>query len=375
LTAASESVAFLARSEPLDYGRRLSRLRWRRRFPGRPAIELSPAAPADAAFAGAERWIVISDDTALPAPGPDVPAAPGRVLVAGPLSPATGPVVHTLRELEGAAAAPGWKQPAANGAAPALVFRPSDFPPLAGETVEDYVSRIASLPMARDPAPLLGAVVFEDAPGGDRGDVTQLFPAGVRRLLDVGCGTGMAAAALCRQRPGLAAIGIERDPRIAALARKRLPDVREGDAATVLSGLAAAGERFDALLFADVLEHFEDPVRILGLARGVASGGATLVASVPNVGHLSLVRDLLLGRFDPLPAGLADSGHLRWFTRASLSEALEEAGWTDVAIHASPGAAPPDAEEFLRRAEEWTGADRESLTTYQWIAVARPALP
>lgn len=375
MTAASESVAFLARSEPLDYGRRLSRLRWRRRFPGRPAVELAPAASAETAFAGADRWIVIADDTALPAPGPDVPAAPGRVLVAEPRSPASGPVVHTLRELEGAAAAPGWKQPAADGTAPAFVFRPSDFPPFAGEKVEDYLSRVASSRTPRVPAPGFGALVFEDSPGGDRADVTRLFPANARRLLDVGCGTGLAAAALGRLRPGLAATGIERDPRTAALARERLSDVREGDAATVLLSLAAAGERFDALLFADVLEHFDDPVRILGLARGVASGDATLVASVPNVGHLSLVRDLLLGRFDPLPAGLADSGHLRWFTRASLSEALEEAGWTDVTVHSTPGAAAPDAEEFLRAAEEWAGADRESLTTYQWIAVARPALP
>ena len=88
----------------------------------------------------------------------------------------------------------------------------------------------------------------------------------------------------------------------AALARQRLSDVREGEAGAVLSDLAKAGERFDALLFADVLEHLDDPIRILGLAREVALPEATLVASVPNVGHLSLVRDLVLGRFDPLPA-------------------------------------------------------------------------
>ena len=96
---------------------------------------------------------------------------------------------------------------------------------------------------------------------------------------------------------------------------------------------------------------------------------------MPNVGHLSLVRDLVLGRFDPLPAGLADAGHLRWFTRVSLVEALEEGCWTGVSVDASPGASAPEAEEFLRLAGEWTGTDRESLTTYQWIAVARPALP
>src|SRR5207247_9631115 len=100
-----------------------------------------------------------------------------------------------------------------------------------------------------------------------------------------------------------------------------------GDANRALADLAREGEEFDAFLFADVLEHLADPVEALARARLVAAPGATLVASVPNAGHLSIVRDLVRGRFDPVPAGLADAGHLRWFTRASLGETLAEAGW------------------------------------------------
>ena len=82
---------------------------------------------------------------------------------------------------------------------------------------------------------------------------------------------------------------------------------------------------------------------------------------MPNVGHLSLARDLLLGRLDPVPAGLCDAGHLRWFTRSSLAEALEESGWTVASIESAPGAPPPDPEPFLALASAWPDADRESL--------------
>lgn len=375
MTAVFDFVGFLARPGGLDYGRRLARLRWKRRFPDRCAVELSPTARAGNAFAAARNWVVISDETALPVPGAEVSTAPGRVLLASPLSPAAPPIVHTLRELEEAPEAGGPKGLDPEESSPAIAFRAADFPPLDAETVEDYVRRLGSPPTPRAFAAGFRAVVFEDSPGGDRADVTRRFPPGIRRLLDVGCGPGGAAAALCRSRPGLAATGIERDAKAAALARQRLADVREGDAMTALARLAEAGERFDALLFADVLEHFDDPIGVLGLARKLALPEATLVASVPNVGHLSLVRDLLLGRFDPLPAGLADAGHLRWFTRTSLAEALDEAGWKDVTIEPAAGAPAPEAEEFLRRAEAWAGADRESLTTYQWIAVARPGSP
>jgi hypothetical protein len=119
-----------------------------------------------------------------------------------------------------------------------------------------------------------------------------------------------------------------------------------------------------------VLEHLEDSIGALMLGRELAHPGATLVASVPNVGHMSLVRDLVRGRFDPLPAGLADAGHLRWFTRASLEDALEEAGWRTVLIEPLPGAPAPDAGPFLEIASAFPEADRDSLVTYQWIAVA-----
>jgi SAM-dependent methyltransferase len=373
LTTGPDFLGFFEQPRGLDYGLRLARLRWKRRFPDSRAVELSPVASARESLTPVTSWIMVSDDTALPIPGDEVTAVPGRVLLATPLSPATSPVVHTLRELEEAAGAVERNTPEPEERAPAILFRPSDFPPRLPETVEEYVRRLAAPPTSRAFAPGLFTVVFPDSPGGDRADVTGRFPPGIRRLLDVGCGSGDAAAALCRSRPGLAATGIERDPARAALARQRLADVREGDALAALSRLAEAGERFDALLFADVLEHFDDPIRILGLARELATADATLVASVPNVGHLSLVRDLVLGRFDPLPAGLADVGHLRWFTRTSLAEALDEAGWKDVTIDPVAGAPAPGAEEFLRQVDSWegAGADSESLETYQWIAVAR----
>jgi SAM-dependent methyltransferase len=160
---------------------------------------------------------------------------------------------------------------------------------------------------------------------------------------------------------------------LASLARRRCDRVLEGDLGRVLADLDRAGERFDALVFADVLEHVEDPVAALALGRRVAAPGARLVLSVPNVGHLSIVRDLVLGRFDPVPAGLTDAGHLRWFTRAFLEEAVAESGWRLDAIESEPGAPPPAAEEFLALAAAWPDADRESLSAYQWVATARSA--
>jgi hypothetical protein len=357
----------------LDYGRRLARLRWRRRFPGRPAGDLAAEAEASRTLSVSDRWVLVRDETALPTPGDSLEAAPGRVVLAARVSPASTPFVHTLRELEVTPRAPGAE---ATGAAscPALSFSVGDFPPRPGETVDGYVRRLLAPPTPHAIASGFGAVSFVGegrGAAGDRPEVIRLLPPAVKRLLDVGCARGEVGAAVRRAQPGAVVTGIEREPLAAEQARARLDRVIEGEAASAIAELARAGERFDAFLFADVLEHLEDPIGALAAARGLATADATLVASVPNVGHLSLVRDLVLGRFDPLPAGLADAGHLRWFTRASLADALDEAGWRTVSIDAFGGAPPPDPGPFLDLAAGWPDADAATLLTYQWLVVAR----
>jgi SAM-dependent methyltransferase len=364
------AVAFVPAGS-LDYGRRLQRLRWEKAT-GAPSRELREGDPAARSFAGADHWIVVAEQNAIPLPGFRAPGGgAGRVtlpVARGALWPAPP---HTLRELETCRFEPGPEiggEPVA-----ALSFAVSDFPPRPAETAGDFVRRLLfspEVPRGRDPD--FRVLLLEDPFGRQRPEVTRHLPGEVHRLLDVGCGAGAATALRRRERPGLFVAGIERDSGAAARTRKVLDRVLEGDAAAELERLGAEGERFDAFLFADVLEHLEDPVAALTLARALALPHATLVASVPNVGHLSVVRDLLLGRFDPVPAGLLDAGHLRWFTRDSLSEALEEAGWEVALLESVPGTPPAQAEEFLSFLSGFPRADRQSLRTYQWIAVARP---
>ena len=364
------ALAFLEAHRPAGYACGFARLRWHRAFSLRETIELTPGQSAAEAFREADAWVVVLAEAALPLGAGALPApAPGTVLAAAG-APARALAVHTLRELE---AAP---PPSAAGVAgdpspcPALAFRTADFPPRPGESVSGFLERLLGPSTDVRTDPQFAAVCFDDPSDRERPEIGRHIPASARRLLDVGCGSGGTAAAARGRGEGLMAVGIEPDPAAAARARGRLDRVLEASASTGLAVLGSEGERFDAFLFADVLEHLEDPAGALSLARALAHPGATLVASVPNVGHLSLARDLLLGRFDPVPAGLADAGHLRWFTRRSLAATVEEAGWRVSLIEAVPGAPAPEEEPFLAWARRWPSADPHALRTYQWIAVA-----
>ena len=302
-----------------------------------------PDDPADAALGDADDWILVPDAEALPLPGPRG-------------------TVHTLRELE--------SDPAEASGAVAVAFRPAELTPTPGETIKQYVRRLlTSEPSVFRPVP---SFTVGDPSSRERPEVVERLPGGSARILDIGCGAG--GLGLARgSRPGWKLTGIEKDPVRASRAREggAYERIVERGLDEALPRLEAEGARYDAIVFADVLEHLENPVAALRAARPLAERAALLLAVVPNVGHLSVVRDLLLGRHDPVPAGLCDVGHLRWFTKSFLAETIDEAGWSIEKIEGLPGAPSPDPEPFLALAKAWADADLESLLTYQWIATAR----
>ena len=365
-------VAFASGVDAHSYGQRLGRLRWKRALQADRSVGTDRAASAVEVFAGAGASVLVFDDTAIPARLGRFPVTKeDAVAVARSLTVSELPPLHTLREFETAALSVSDDSP--RGDPPAVAFFATGSPPLAGESVEAFAKRLFRAPRAgRNGFPVL---VFDDPFGHDRPEVTKYLPRDIERLLDVGCGAGVASATLKRTRPGLVVTGIEDSSSAAARARACLDRVLEGDAIEQLKRIAALGERFDGFLFADVLELLSDPIDALILARRLASPGATLVASVPNVGHLSLVRDLVMGRFDLLSAGLADAGHLRWFDRRFLGEALTEAGWLVERIEALPGAPAPDADQFRAKLGGWPGLDEMGLTTYQWVVTATAEPP
>jgi SAM-dependent methyltransferase len=141
------------------------------------------------------------------------------------------------------------------------------------------------------------------------------------RVLDVGCGSG----ALLRDLEGRAAYraGVEISS-VAAQSAARVAD--DVVTAPVMRDLPFAPESFDVVVCADVLEHLDDPLGALSWAAGWCRPGGAVVISVPNVANWQARLRLLRGRWEYEPCGLFDSGHLRFFTRASLLQLLSDAG-------------------------------------------------
>src|SRR5262249_11276316 len=90
--------------------------------------------------------------------------------------------------------------------------------------------------------------------------------------------------------------------------------------------LPTLGDRFDAIVYADVLEHLADPLRVLRELNASLAPGGQVVISIPNVAHLWVRLSLLAGRFEYRDRGILDRDHLRFFTQRSLQSLLTAAG-------------------------------------------------
>ena len=86
-------------------------------------------------------------------------------------------------------------------------------------------------------------------------------------------------------------------------------------------------ERFDVVMFGDVLEHLLDPEAVLVKVVSLLNPDGYVVASIPNVAHASIVLNLMAGEFKYTDLGLLDKTHLRFFTRSSIETMFRESGY------------------------------------------------
>lgn len=203
--------------------------------------------------------------------------------------------------------------------------------------------------------------------GSVNGNILELLgPA--RRVLDIGCGDGSLGPAL-RQAGAVELVGIEPVHEAAVIASRTFDRVVEGLVEDIeLDVLGTA--QFDAIIAADVLEHLVDPWTQLEKWRDWVKPNGVIAISVPNLRHLRVLATLVgRGRFDYDPVGgVMDSTHLRWFTKRSLTDQLQHAGWEPLRWARAHGRRSGPVDRL-------TGGICSDLLVRQLTVVATPAPP
>jgi len=172
--------------------------------------------------------------------------------------------------------------------------------------------------------------------GNPRRDVAALIPAGVQRVLEIGCGKGMFRSNFSRLDEY---VGVEPTPAMAAEAATKLDRVHTATYEQASAQLPL--NHFDLVVCNDVIEHMPDHDWFLDDIRKHLKPTGALLGSIPNVRFFQNMSDLVFRKsWTYQDWGVLDRTHLRFFTESSWKETLLAHNYRLEAMTGLPDAHP-----------------------------------
>lgn len=152
------------------------------------------------------------------------------------------------------------------------------------------------------------------------------------RVLDLGAGNG----ALCAQMSaaGFQVAGVEYDKQGVAIAQASHPNIHfynfgvQDDPGELL----AHEMPFDAVVSTEVIEHLFAPHLLPLYARGTLRAGGYLVVTTPYHGYLKNLVLSIFDKWDTHHTPLWHGGHIKFWSRRTLSALLAENGFKVIAF-------------------------------------------
>jgi glycosyltransferase involved in cell wall biosynthesis len=141
------------------------------------------------------------------------------------------------------------------------------------------------------------------------------------RVLDLGCSGGLFASHVRAAGHHVTGVDLVEVPgvreRTDHFIKARLEDGIPGE----------AGDGFDVVVVADIIEHLPQPGLVLNDICRVLRPGGQVMLSVPNFGHWYPRARVVTGMFGYDRRGILDDTHLRFFTRRTLRRLVRSSGF------------------------------------------------
>jgi len=148
-------------------------------------------------------------------------------------------------------------------------------------------------------------------------------------VLDVGCGNGFNAGQFLAR--GCRVVGIDLSETGIAIAREKYPQARFERLPAddkLLENLQT--EPFDVVVSTEVIEHLYAPRDFVAGCYAALKPGGRFIVSTPYHGYLKNLSIALLNGSDQHANPLADGGHIKFWSRRTLSMLLRECGFRNL---------------------------------------------
>lgn len=151
-----------------------------------------------------------------------------------------------------------------------------------------------------------------------------------QRVLDIGCGSGTLDKYLIEA--GINIIGVDPSDDGIEKARTLLPNTKFYQLGVYDSPALIEEENFDVVLSTEVIEHLYYPRKLVEFAKAKLSPGGYLLITTPYHGYLKNLSLSLAGKWDYHHCPHWDGGHIKFWSKRTLSLLVEEQNFTVVKI-------------------------------------------
>jgi 2-polyprenyl-6-hydroxyphenyl methylase/3-demethylubiquinone-9 3-methyltransferase len=157
----------------------------------------------------------------------------------------------------------------------------------------------------------------------------SLLPPAPLRILDLGCGNGWLTHWLREQ--SYEVVGVDPSASGVALARQTYPQITfHAVPATPDLLRKIQDDPFDLVISTEVVEHCYAPRNWAAACYNSLRPGGALICSTPYHGYLKNLTLALTGKLDAHFTALWDGGHIKFWSRTTLSQLLGEVGFVDL---------------------------------------------
>lgn len=147
-----------------------------------------------------------------------------------------------------------------------------------------------------------------------------------KRILDIGCGNGVIACRLLAA--GFDVYGIDASETGITIASGKYPGrffVQDISSERLPDALSAF--RFDVVISTEVIEHLYAPRSYIKLIKNILPPGGVVIISTPYHGYLKNLVMALSNKLDSHFTVLWDGGHIKFWSKRTLTSLLNEFGF------------------------------------------------
>jgi 2-polyprenyl-3-methyl-5-hydroxy-6-metoxy-1,4-benzoquinol methylase len=164
-----------------------------------------------------------------------------------------------------------------------------------------------------------------------------------RRIFELGCGNGSAAAFLAGR--GFEVVGVDTSAEAIRIANQAYPALQltRGSA---YDDLAAGFGQFPVVTSLEVVEHVYYPRLFARCLFSLLQPGGMAIISTPYHGYWKNLALAVTGQMDAHFTALWDGGHIKFWSRRTIGLLLKEAGFRQIEFR-TVGRVPPLAKSMI----------------------------